>query len=59
MGAFWQEMRRLRPDVRLWVAGQALQPAREDAFRQALAVETTPVNWMGYFLVVPVNDKAY
>ena len=48
MGAFWQEMRRLCPDVRLWVAGQALQPAREDAFRQALAVETTPVNWLGY-----------
>lgn len=48
MGAFWREMRRLRPDARLLVAGQALQPMREDAFRQALNVENTSVQWLGY-----------
>ena len=48
MGEFWREIQRLRPGVRLVVAGKALQPHREDAFRQALAGDTSPVQWVGY-----------
>ncbi|MEZ4831949.1 MAG: glycosyltransferase family 4 protein [Caldilineaceae bacterium] len=48
MGEFWREIQRLRPGVRLVVAGKALQPHREDAFRQALAGDTSPVQWAGY-----------
>ncbi len=48
IGEFWRSLRALRGDVRLLVAGRALQPAREEAFRSALEYERTPVQWLGY-----------
>ncbi len=48
MGAFWQALRSLRPDVHLLVGGRALQAGREQLFRDALAVERTAVEWLGY-----------
>lgn len=49
MGAFWRHLRQLQPDAILWVAGQALQPGQEAAFRAALGGPGDPsVRWLGY-----------
>jgi glycosyltransferase involved in cell wall biosynthesis len=46
MGEFWRALRRIAPEAELLVAGQALQPRREDAFRAAL--DGGNVRWLGY-----------
>ncbi|MBX3001296.1 MAG: glycosyltransferase family 4 protein [Caldilineaceae bacterium] len=46
MGECWRALRQLAPRVELLVAGQALQPHGEDAFRTALAGDR--VRWLGY-----------
>ncbi len=48
MGAFWQSLQQMTPNVRIVVGGQALQPAREAAFRAALKADQGTVDWVGF-----------
>ncbi len=54
IGAFWQALQEQLPGVRLTVAGQALQPDGEAAFRSVLLAPVdanpadSPVEWLGY-----------
>jgi glycosyltransferase involved in cell wall biosynthesis len=55
MGAFWRALRGIDPQVELLVAGQALQPQREDRFHAALDTEGN-VRWLGYIEPQTVSD---
>ncbi len=48
MGAFWQSLQQMTPNVRIVVGGQALQPTREAAFRAALKADQGTVDWVGF-----------
>lgn len=51
LAAFWQSLQGQVPGVRLVVAGQALQPGREEHFRAALLAATNVrdrVKWLGF-----------
>lgn len=47
LNEFWRALREMIPNVRLLVAGQALQPERESVFRVAIGGDQA-VQWLGY-----------
>jgi glycosyltransferase involved in cell wall biosynthesis len=55
MGAFWRALRGIDPEVQLLVAGQALQPQREENFRVALNAVGN-VRWLGYIAPQTLSD---
>jgi glycosyltransferase involved in cell wall biosynthesis len=56
MGAFGQALQEELPSARLLVAGQALQPAREEAFRRALTRSGASVEWLGFMPPDQLSD---
>lgn len=48
MGAWWQALRRHRPDIHLLVAGAPLQKGRNGPFRMSLGRNDDAITWLGY-----------